>query len=221
MLCVTADTTNPPVVVVAGGTGLVGAAVVARLVGDGVRVVVPSRSSGTTIEGARAVMVDWDHPEPLLSLLGEPGWQPRAVVAAIGGWWLGPDLVDIEPSTWRALIESHLTAHWLVARSLAPVLMGADPAYVMLGGAAATDPMPGSGPINVTGAAQRMMLEVLRGEAIGRRVRFTEVNVRAAVRGDDRNLDPAESVTREAVADMVAQALADPSSPAVLEVAPA
>jgi NADP-dependent 3-hydroxy acid dehydrogenase YdfG len=212
---------SPDVVVVVGGTGVVGAAVVEQLLADGLRVVAPTRSASGP-DGARVVpAVDWEHPESLRNVLREPGWRPRAVVAAIGGWWMGPDLMDVEPATWRRLLESHLTAHWLAARALAPLLCGEDPTYVMVAGAAATDPMPGSGPINVTGAAQRMLLHVLRAEEIGQQVRFCEVNVRAAVRGDGRNLDPAESVEREAVAATVRQVIEDGSSPAVVEVTPA
>lgn len=213
---------HAPVVVVAGGTGLVGGAVVERLVGEGMRVVLPTRGAGPDRPpaGVRVVRgVDWEHPEALTSVLDEPGWAPEAAVAALGGWWLGPQLVDVEPQAWRAILESHLTSHWLAARALAPRLVGADPVYVTLGGAAATEAMPGSGPVNVTGAGQRMLLHVLRAEAIGQRVRFHEVSVGAAVRGDDRNLDPAETVDRREVAAAVAAVLTDVASPAVVEVA--
>jgi len=213
---------DAPVVVVAGGTGLVGGAVVERLVGAGLRVVLPTRAAGPAepAPGVRVVPgVDWEHPDALTSVLDEPGWAPRAAVAAMGGWWLGPQLVEVEPDTWRAILESHLTSHWLAARALAPRLVGPDPVYVTLGGAAATEAMPGSGPVNVTGAGQRMLLHVLRAEDIGRRVRFHEVSVGAAVRGDDRNLDPADTVDRRDVAAAVARVLADAGSPAVVEVA--
>lgn len=209
-------------VVVAGGTGLVGGAVVEQLTGAGVRVVVPTRGTAPVraSSGVRVVPgVDWDHPSALMSVLDEPGWAPRAVVAALGGWWLGPQLVDVAPETWRTILESHLTSHWLVARALAPRLVGPDPAYVMLGGAAATEAMPGSGPVNVTGAGQRMLLHVLRAEEIGRRVRFHEVTVGAAIHGDDRNLDPAATVDRREVAAAVARVLADAAAPALVEVA--
>lgn len=210
------------VVVVAGGTGVVGSEVVRRLVADGLRVVVPTRHPETHEApfGARLVGVDWEHPTGLRDVLAEPGWRPRAAVAALGGWWIGPQLVDVTPSDWRAILDSHLTAHWLAVRALAPVLVGPDPAYVLLGGAAATDPMPGSGPINVTGAAQRMLMRVLRAEEVGRRVRFAEVNVRAAVRGDERNLEPDRTVAPREVADAVARVLAAPSTGPVVEVTP-
>lgn len=209
------------VVVVAGGTGLVGGAVVERLVADGARVVVPTRGPaphGLPAEARVVPGVDWEHPGALLAALGEPGWAPHAAVVALGGWWLGPQLVDLDLATWRSMLESHLTSHWLAARVLAPVLVGPDPVYVMLGGAAATEPMAGSGPVNVTGAGQRMLLRVLRAEPIGQRVRLHEVSVGAAVADDDRNLDPEQTVDRRRVAAAVATVLSDPRSPEVVEV---
>lgn len=196
------DQTSPRVVVVAGATGHVGGAVARHLAAAGSRVVAPVRGAvAPGLEGAPAPAglrvvphVDWARPHVLHAVLDEPGWAPHAAVVALGGWWAGPDLVDLEPAAWSALLESHLTSHWLAARALAPRLTGADPAYVALGGAAAITAMAGSGPVSVTGAAQRMLLEVLRAEAIGARVRFHEVSVLAAVAGDDRNLDPESSV---------------------------
>ncbi len=217
-----ADVTEPAarVVVVAGGTGLVGSAVVERLVADGHRVVVPSRRDDAEVpEGARLVPgVDWADPIALVEALREPGWEPTAAVAALGGWWLGPQLVDVLPETWDRILAANLTAHWHAVRALAPLLGGADPAYLLLNGAAATEPMPGSGPVNVAGAGQRMLVRVLREEPIGARVRFGEVSVLAAVSGDERNLDPDAEVERGAVADAVARTLADPRAPAVVEV---
>ncbi|HWS58018.1 MAG TPA: SDR family oxidoreductase [Actinotalea sp.] len=211
------------VVVVAGGTGLLGGAVVAALRGRGARVVVPSRRRAAVgdDDGVRSVQVgNWEDPRELVAVLGEPDWHPDAVVASIGGWWLGPQLVDLAPSVWREILESHLTGHFLVARALAPRLRGADPVYVLLNGAAATEPMAGSGPVSVTGAAQRMLLEVLRSEAIGSLVRFHEVNVRVAVAGDARNLDPEATVGADRVAAAVLAVLDDPRSAPVVPVAP-
>lgn len=218
MTAVTSD--QPPVVVVAGGSGLVGGAVVRRLLADGARVVVPTRGGPADLPaGARAVTgVDWTDPAGLRAVLAEPGWAPTGAVAALGGWWQGPQLVEVDPADWGRILAGHLTAHWLAVRALAPLLVGRDPAYVLLGGAAAVEPMPGSGPVNVTGAGQRMMLQVLRAEPIGARVRFAEVSVLAAIAGDARNRDPVAEVSVDDVARAVVVALTDPRSPAVVEV---
>jgi len=207
------------VVVVAGGTGAVGGAVVRRLVATGVRVVVPTRGGAASVPGARVVAgVDWDEPSGLVDVLADPGWRPCAVVAAAGGWWLGPQLTDLDPAAWRDLLESRLTAHMLMARALAPLLIGPDPASVMLGGAAGERPMVGSGPVSVAGAGQRMLLHVLRTEPIGVRVRFHEVCVGAAVEGDIRNIAPVTTIPRERIAAEVERVLVDRTAPAVVRV---
>ncbi|WP_372594015.1 NAD-dependent epimerase/dehydratase family protein [Actinotalea sp.] len=202
------------VIVVAGGTGVVGGAVAEHLLDSGARVVVPSRDPEARVPaGARAVHVpDWEDPSGLVAVLREPGWAPDAVVAALGGWWKGEELVDLDPATWRSLLESHLTSHFLVARAMLPVLDGPDPVYVMLNGAAAEQPMVGSGPVNVTGAGQAMLLDVLRAESIGRRVRLHEVRVLHAVAGDERNEDPQSTAAPQEVARLVGAVLADPGA---------
>ncbi len=193
------------VVVVAGGTGVVGSAVAVALLARGARVVVPTRrGDGVVPDGVRRVVLPhWDDPAELSAVLAEPGWQADAAVAAIGGWFKGADLLDLDLERWRRMLESHLTGHLLVARALLPALIGADPAYVMLNGAAAEEPMPGSGAVNVTGAGQAMLLDVLRAERIGARVRLHEVRVMHAVAGDDRNEDPAGTIAPGAVARAV------------------
>ncbi len=199
---------------VAGGTGVVGGAVARLLLDSGARVLVPTRRPDAAVPvGARRVVVDdWADPAALRAAIREPGWQADTAVAALGGWWKGVELMDLDVATWRGLMESHLTAHFLAARALAPALIGPDPAYVMLNGAAAELAMVGSGPVNVTGAGQSMLLDVLRAEAIGRRVRMHEVRVLHAVAGDERNEEPESLAEADAVARTVLGVLADPAA---------
>lgn len=225
------------VVVVPGGTGFLGSRVAGALVGAGARVVVPTRGGrragdapfpgeGVPLPGGPAlrtvVTADWADPVELTGLLAEPGWTPDAVVAAIGGWWIGPPLSTLDVATWRSLVESHLTAHFLALRGLLGRLTGPDPVYVTLNGSASREPMAGSGPISVTGAGQRMLLDVARSEqaAGSGRVRLHEVLVTAAVTGDDRNLVPVAQVPAERVVAAVLSVLVDPAAPPVVEVNP-
>lgn len=225
--------------VVPGGTGVVGGFVVRGLLAAGARVIVPTRSAAVgaaasrRIAGAagggsrtgtqRTVQVrDWADPVEVLDLAAEPGWAPDAVVASIGGWWIGTELTDLDPGVWRALIDSHLTGHFLVARALAPLVAGSpDAAYIALNGAAAREPMALSGPISVAGAGQTMLLEVLRRESVGRVVRFHELLVTAAVAGDDRNLTPGATVHGRAIAAAVLGILRDTDAPPTVQIGPA
>jgi hypothetical protein len=95
-----------------------------------------------------------------------------------------------------------------------------DPVYVTTNGIAADEPLAGSGPVSVTGAAQRMLLEVMRAEPVGRRVRFHELTFRAAVAGDDRNLAPVDELSHARVAAAVRAVLDDPVSPPLVGVGP-
>ncbi len=217
---------------VAGGAGFVGRFVVDALLAEGARVLVPTRRPAAIQPGARpggapiaterlAVVGvrSWEEPVEVATALAERAWVPDAAVVALGGWWIGTPLLDLAPVAWRGLVESHLTAHFLAARALLPLLATApDAAYVTLNGAAAREPMALSGPVSVAGAAQTMLLDVLRAE--GTPVRLHEVAVLAAVAGDDRNLDPVATVSGAAVARAVLGVLADPAAPSRADVGP-
>lgn len=217
------------VVVVAGGTGHVGAYVVRALLDAGARVLVPSRRPADAGHPGlpaherlvRVTVRDWERPGEIAAALDSLGWVADAAVASLGGWWIGTPLVELEPAVWRRVLDDNLTAHFLAARALVPLVAAAgpdaDPVHVALNGAAATEPMALSGPVSVAGAGQRMLLDVLRREEPG--VRLHEVEVLAAVAGDDRNLDPVAEVGGPAVAAAVLRVLADPGSPAVAAVA--
>jgi NADP-dependent 3-hydroxy acid dehydrogenase YdfG len=145
---------------------------------------------------------------------------PSAVVASIGGWSIGPRLLDLAPDAWQRALDDHLTAHLRAMQTYVPLLAGQDDAvYVTTNGAAADEPMDGSGPINVTGAAQRMLLRVVSAEQ-AQGVRFHEVSFLAAVAGDERNLDPDAELGHDEVARAVRGVLDDPGSPQLVRTAP-
>ena len=227
------------VVVVPGGRGFLGSRIVDALVGAGARVVVPTRGpGGNPMDGplpgavteapasattARVVVVrDWSQPDELSAVLAEPGWRPDAAIVAIGGWVLVPPLTELDPDTWRALVESHLTGHFLALRATAGLLTGDDPVYITLNGSASREPMAGSGPICAAGAGQRMLVDVLRLEESrrGSRLRVHEVLITAAVTGDDRHLTPVAEVSPQAVTTAVLQTLTTPTTPPLVEVNP-
>lgn len=223
---------RPRTVVAAGGAGHLGRIVVADLVRAGSTVAVPTRrpaaldafAASLAGEPGRLVVVslDGDDPYPAAQdALARLVPDASAVVASIGGWSVGPSLLDLPLDAWHRALDDHLTAHLRAVRAWVPLVQGADdPVYVTTNGVAADEPLAGSGAISVTGAAQRMLLQVLRVEPVGERVRFHEVTFRAAVQGDDRNLDPAEELTPAQVAAAVRRVLDDPRSPALVRVDP-
>jgi NAD(P)-dependent dehydrogenase (short-subunit alcohol dehydrogenase family) len=193
------------VVVVAGGAGVAGECVVEALLARGTTVAVPSRSP------ARLAALRAAHPGPGLStypgdmgsadgvrrvrdaIVAEHG-EVDAVVAALGGWGEGPGFADLDDSVWHELLDTNLSSHLRLAHAFLPALADRPGSvYVTLNGIAADKPVPGSGPICVTGAAQRMMLRVLAEELAGRAVRLHEVAILTPIitrHWDDRPAKP-------------------------------
>ncbi|GAA1871540.1 hypothetical protein [Myceligenerans crystallogenes] len=234
-------------VVVAGASGFVGSRVVAGLSRAGRAVLAVSRSPLPMPDDAGPVVpVRYDDVAGLGEAVrvaceraGLP--LPGGAVASIGGWQLGPRLLD-EPdlAAWRATLDSHLTAHLATIRALAPLLRASEephPAYVVLNGAARAEAMAGSGAVNVTGAGLAMLVQVLRleeasgagGEAAGvgdvvvperagRALRFHELVLDHAVAGDDRNVAPEREVAPGAVVHALAAILDDPAAAGVVHV---
>jgi NADP-dependent 3-hydroxy acid dehydrogenase YdfG len=223
---------EPRSVIAAGGAGFLGRIVVADLVGAGATVAVPTRrpdevrafAASLAPGPGRVVVVALDGDDPYRraqDAIRRALPDASAVVASIGGWWLGPSLLDVALDVWQRALDDHLTAHLLAIRAYAPLIVEApDPVYVTTNGVAADRPLAGSGPISVTGAAQRMLLEVMRAEPVGERVRFHEVTFRAAVAGDARNLAPDGELTPAEVAAAVLAVLDDPGAASLVGVDP-
>lgn len=181
---------------VAGGAGVAGECVTVALLRAGARVVVPSRTPDR-IERLRGGVRPELLPH-LHTLVGDVG-DPAAVdelrdriaaefgpldgaVASLGGWWEGSVLTEVPSATWERILRDNLTAHFLVARTFLADLArrgnpGCEPVYIALAGIAALQPVPYSGPISVTGAAQTMLLRTLRAELRHRPVRLHEVAI--------------------------------------------
>lgn len=212
-------------VVVPGGAGVAGECAVHALLRRGARVVVPSRTESRLT--ALLDRVDPAHRERLHLVLGDVGTEngveavrdavvrehgaPRAVVASLGAWWEGEQLVDVSTDTWHRVLHDNLTAHFLVARTFLPLLdADAAPVYVTLAGIAADHPEPFASPISITGAAQRMLLRTLAVGDIGARVRLHEVAIMTPVvtgRWDGPAPDPdwlSGDVVGNFIADVVA-----------------
>lgn len=204
-------------VVVHGATGYVGRHLVLGLLREGATVLAVGRSSARLealrdeagADGARMIPVAADvstdeGAQQVAQRLGTHG-AVDAGFAAIGGWWEGPSLVDLDTATWTDLLRSHLTAHFLAARATVPHLSAEGAAYVTTNGIATLQPEAASGPVSVTGAAQTMLLEVLRAEETRPGVRFHELCIVNPV-VDDGTADQADEAVVE-ISDVVGAAL--------------
>jgi NAD(P)-dependent dehydrogenase (short-subunit alcohol dehydrogenase family) len=220
------NSTRP--VLVVGASGFVGSRVARGLAADGRAVLAVARHTlpeRVTVQPSVIPVLGADpaaQADAVREACARAGIPlPGAVVASIGGWQKGPDLLDLDPAEWSATLASHLTAHLDAARALAPLLGPGDP-YVVLNGAASREAMAGSGAVSVTGAGLAMLVQVLRLEAqradASPPVRFHELVIDHAVAGDDRNEDPAQTRTPAQVVDALGELLDDPGAPAVVHV---
>ncbi|MFD6138211.1 NAD-dependent epimerase/dehydratase family protein [Promicromonospora sp. NPDC060271] len=219
---------SPRPVLVVGASGFVGSRVARGLAADGRAVLAVARHAlpeRVTVQPSVIPVLGADpaaQADAVREACARAGVSlPGAVIASIGGWQKGPDLLDLDPAEWSATLASHLTAHLDAARALAPLLGPGDP-YVVLNGAASREAMAGSGAVSVTGAGLAMLVQVLRLEA--RRaggsppVRFHELVIDHAVAGDDRNEDPAQTRAPAQVVQALGELLDDPGAPAVRHV---
>jgi NAD(P)-dependent dehydrogenase (short-subunit alcohol dehydrogenase family) len=220
------NSTRP--VLVVGASGFVGSRVARGLAADGRAVLAVARHTlpeRVTVQPSVIPVLGADpaaQADAVREACARAGIPlPGAVVASIGGWQKGPDLLDLDPAEWSATLASHLTAHLDAARALAPLLGPGDP-YVVLNGAASREAMAGSGAVSVTGAGLAMLVQVLRLEAqradASPPVRFHELVIDHAVAGDDRNEDPAQTRTPAQVVRALGELLDDPAAPAVRHV---
>jgi NAD(P)-dependent dehydrogenase (short-subunit alcohol dehydrogenase family) len=185
----TTGAASGPLVVVAGGTGAAARGTVERLLGDGCRVVVPTRDPdrarqtldpGRRRAGLRLVVGNIDS-EPdtqrLANDIADRYGPVHHVVVAVGGWVESPPIPDLTLEEFTRTFASHLIPHLLLATAFAPRLVGPDPCFLSFAGIAAEVPHPLALPVSVAGAAQRMLIETMAAQPIGSRVRFRELVV--------------------------------------------
>lgn len=172
--------------VVLGGAGEVGEGIVAGLLSAGARVVVPSRrrerldalatslrDSDFSTEGFVPVTGDLSADGGAgaralaQEIVGRVG-APHLVVAALGGWDAGPPLADMPMDDWDRTVADGLRSHQLAVHAFIPLLRSVQGAsYVMINGAAARYPVPGSGAVSAVAAGELMMAQVLAAEEAG------------------------------------------------------
>ncbi len=164
-------------VAVPGGTGGVGEGVVRRYLAAGADVVVPTRSQrradefGATLGDAatdQLHLVVHDYTtfagaEGLADEMTARLGGVDAVVAAIGGWWGGKRLWEIDEHDWTSAFLDLATAHMAIARAFVPRLPSGG-TYAAVVGESASFPVPTSGLVSMEQAAVLMMQQVLDAE---------------------------------------------------------
>ena len=191
-------------VLLAGGAGNVGEGMTAALLDRGATVVVPSRSPEKL-----AALRDYVGPrqKSLVTVETDVSDEARAAklvedvlreqgpielcIASLGGWWKGPDLVDIDAQTFSRVVSSTLLAHFVCARSVLSAMRARrQGTYVFIGGPGGVTFVPNSSPIIVAGTAQLTMAQAFARELRPHGVRVLQLFV-AKIRTRERGRGPA------------------------------
>ena len=165
------------VALVAGGAGGVGEGIVRGLLDAGADVVVPSRDPDRldalaerlgrppALHGVRGDVGDPDGAAAVRDEVRERYGRLDAVVASVGGWWQGADVVDAELDVWERLWRNNVRTHVVIARTFVPLLRERPAAsYLVVNGDAAESPVAGAGPTASAAAAQLMAARTLAAE---------------------------------------------------------
>lgn len=185
---------DQPIVVIAGATGFLGSRLARLLARSGVTVAAVGRDLerlnslfSTPSDGAepihtyRADLTNPDQAGTVAAQLVDELDAPHAAIAALGGWYVEDETIDVSIGLWESTLRANLTTHFVSAKAFAPILGGTDPVYITLNGIASHYPCVGSVAVSVAGAGQRMLIDVLSAEAIGRTVRFHELVINTPV----------------------------------------
>jgi NAD(P)-dependent dehydrogenase (short-subunit alcohol dehydrogenase family) len=136
-------------VLVTGGAGALGGAVVEAFLADGWRVVTPARSGATLPEGAEAVPADVTDPaavaEAVRVAASDPEARLRAVVNLVGGFAAGGKVHQTPIEQFEAMLTLNLRPTYLVTAAALPHLVAAGGgAVVCVSARAAGQPFPGA-----------------------------------------------------------------------------
>jgi NAD(P)-dependent dehydrogenase (short-subunit alcohol dehydrogenase family) len=198
-------------IVVGGGTGDVGVAIVGVLTEAGARVIVPTRSpekADTLREGlshpdrlevVESDFEDEDSVHALRNALLAFGPLDGAI-ASLGSWFTFGSLAETSLVQMDRAYRSLLRTHVMFARAAAPLLENGT--YVIVNGGASVEPVPNSAAVSIMTRGLTMVAETLEAEHEDLRVHTLLLRSMIAKRARD-NPDPAW-VTAEEVGEAAA-----------------
>jgi NAD(P)-dependent dehydrogenase (short-subunit alcohol dehydrogenase family) len=207
-------------VVVAGGTGNVGAFIVKALLEQGATVVVPSRSDqklselrtylshhrhGVDLDRLKTFIGDLSDEAGAAQLLQQITHQlgaPDAAIATLGSWHSVPSLLSTATADLERVLQNYLIAHFRVARTFLPGLKASGGIYVSINGLLAFNLWPGSALVSVATAGQHMLFRALAQELEGSSVQVVELVSHVFIR--DKQTQPGSPLPGEAVGTYVA-----------------
>jgi NAD(P)-dependent dehydrogenase (short-subunit alcohol dehydrogenase family) len=209
-------------VLVAGGTGALGAAVVKELVSSGHQVgatwvVESERERLEGVEGVeliKADLFDADEAAAAVAAIGDI----EAVVNLVGGYAEGGRVHETEPDEFERLMRLNLRPNVLLARAAIPrFLRRGGGAFVAVSARPALRPFPGAAPYIVAKAAVLSFVQTLDAEYRQDRVRANAVLPSVidtpANRRSQPDADYSKWVAPEDIAKVVRFLVSDESGP--------
>lgn len=202
---------------VAGGTGNVGRVVVEAFLAAGATVVVPSRSTEKLAElKSRLVSPPGDH---LIGIVGDLSDEADAVrvryevldragpldgvVSSLGRFVPAPSVLQASRAELQRALDGYLLAHFMVAKTLIPVLEERSGSFTFINGPLAFSPMfPGTGLVSIVTAGQAMLARTVMHEEADGRVRINELVIHT--RFGDGDGEESGAVSRSDVARYLA-----------------
>lgn len=202
--------TTSRVCVVGGATGSLGRAVVARLAGDGWRVVALHRrpQPSSFPDEVTAIRCDLSDPAEVAQL--------PARVSALGQWWGAVSCSggfalgradEVDDAAVAEQLELNLLGPWRLARAAAGAMAGGG-RIVLTIGRAAVDPTPGQAAYQVSKAACARLVEVMARELRERRITINGVLPSVMDTAANRRAMPQAEADRWVPPERVAAAIA-------------
>jgi NAD(P)-dependent dehydrogenase (short-subunit alcohol dehydrogenase family) len=211
-----------PEVLVAGGTGALGAAVVKELVETGhsvaaTWVVEKERERLEGLEGVELIKADLFEPDQAMAAVAHIS-DLCAVVNLVGGYAEGSRVHELDPDEFDRLMRLNLRPNVLLARAAIPrFLRRGGGAFVAISARPALRPFPGAAPYIVSKAAVLSFIQALdveyRQDGVRANVVLPSVIDTPANRESQPNADFEKWVAPEEIAKVVRFLVSDESGP--------
>lgn len=195
--------------IITGGTGGLGAAVVARFIAGGWRVIVPwvNEAELERVEQSDnlvLVQADLFDQDAVAGLAHEAGAELRAVVNLVGGFAAGGRLHETDVSELEAQLRINLTPAWLVTAAGIPAMLTAgEGAIVCVSSRTALEPFSGGAAYATAKRAVLGLVDALHVEYHGDGIRTNAVLPSTIDTPGNRaampDADPANWVTAEQI----------------------
>jgi NAD(P)-dependent dehydrogenase (short-subunit alcohol dehydrogenase family) len=208
-------------VLVAGGTGYLGTAVVGELLGSGYSVaatwIVPKERERLESQPVEFVQADLFDPAATKSAVAAVD-DLEAVVNLVGGFAVGPHVHETEPADFERLMRLNVTPAFNLARAAMPRLIERGGAsFVGVGSRAALRPFPGAAGYVASKAALLALIQALDTEYKRHGVRCNAIVPSVidtpANRASEPDADHSRWVKPEAIAKVVRFLVSEESEP--------